>query len=185
MHSPGIAGVGDSTFPRKVEDALIDAVQKNPELALWIRRHPSEAALDAAQLRHPRIRVSSQDMSLHVTLHSCDETIVTVSTVGVEAALAQKPVLQVTGSLLDDLAPSLHLGQFYKRLSLSQIAAEFAQPVTQRRAEQARYYADTWAAQRAVTGDAATQVARVLQSLVEQPTPAAVDGPVGGSTSWH
>jgi hypothetical protein len=108
---PGVSGQGDPTFPRRVEQALIAAVQADLRLALWVRRHPSEAAADEiVQLDHPRIRVSPPDMPLHACIHGCDEVVVTVSTVGVEAHLAGKPVTQVLGSILDNLSPYVALG---------------------------------------------------------------------------
>ena len=39
----GVAGTGDPAFPRRVEQVLVESVVANPGLALWVRRHPSEA----------------------------------------------------------------------------------------------------------------------------------------------
>lgn len=119
---PGLAGTGDPTFPRRVEECLVRAAQDNPALALWIRRHPSEAGtVDAQRACHPRIRESLQHMPLHACLHGSDEVIVTVSTVGVEASLAGKPVTQVRGSILDPLSPYLAMGVASREVNLDQL----------------------------------------------------------------
>lgn len=119
---PGIAGQGDPLWPRALESALVAAVQADPGLALWIRRHPSEgSADDIAALAHPRIRVSGREMPLHACLHASDEVLVTVSTVGVEAHLACKPVTQFRGSILDSLSPYLEMGIAQREARLEDI----------------------------------------------------------------
>ncbi|MEJ8858366.1 hypothetical protein WKW79_27615 [Variovorax robiniae] len=107
---PGVAGVGDPALPRRIESALVAAALKNPHMALWIRRHPSEVPIDSERYSHFRIRVSTTDMPLHACIHASDEVIVTTSTVGIEASLAGKSVVQVRGSILDHLAPYLEMG---------------------------------------------------------------------------
>jgi hypothetical protein len=123
---PGVAGRGDPAFPRRVERALIDAVDANPALALWVRRHPSEApASEVAARGHPRIRVSTSDMPLHASIHASDEVIVTVSTVGVEASLAGKRVTQVRGSILDHLSAYVAMGVAQRELSVDHVLAAY------------------------------------------------------------
>ncbi len=124
----GIEGQGDPAWPRRIEAKLIEAVRADPALALWVRRHPSEGRADEIRaLAHPRIRVS--DGPLHPCLHACDEVVVTVSTVGVEANLAGRDVTQVRGSILDGLSPYLSMGIAQRELQLHEIAARLAQPV--------------------------------------------------------
>lgn len=115
----GIPGTGDPDLPRRLERALIEAVERDPDLALWVRRHPSEPAMQDP--RHPRIRASTGAMPLHACLHASDEVFVTVSTVGVEAALAGKPVTQLRGSILDHLSPYLAMGIAQRELALAEI----------------------------------------------------------------
>jgi hypothetical protein len=119
VHIAGVPGTGDPEWPRRIERALVEAVERDPQLALWVRRHPSEAPMDDP--RHPRIRVSTAAMPLHACIHASDEVFVTVSTVGVEAALAGKPVTQVRGSILDSLSPYLSMGIAQRELTLQQI----------------------------------------------------------------
>ncbi len=126
--SPGIEGRGDPAWPRHIESRLVEAVQADPRLALWVRRHPSEAAADGiAALNHPRIRVSQGP--LHAFLQACDEVVVTVSTVGVEARIAGRRVSQVRGSILDGLSPYLSMGVADRELSLDDLAR--LQPLSQ------------------------------------------------------
>lgn len=119
VHIPDIAGTGDPALPRQLERALVEAVDRDPGLALWIRRHPSEPAMEDPG--HPRIRVSTQAMPLHACLHASDEVFVTVSTVGVEAALAGKSVTQLRGSILDHLSPYVSMGIAQRELWLADI----------------------------------------------------------------
>lgn len=129
----GVAGTGDPEFPRRIEQALIDAVVANPALALWIRRHPSEPRA-GVMLRdeHPRIRESTPDMPVHACIHASDEVIVTVSTVGVEASIAGKFVTQVRGSILDHLSPYLAMGLADRELTIDELALAYAAPASSR-----------------------------------------------------
>ncbi len=125
--SPGIEGRGDPAWPRRIESRLVEVVQADPRLALWVRRHPSEAAADdIVTLGHPRIRVSQGP--LHAFLQACDEVVVTVSTVGVEARIAGRRVSQVRGSILDGLSPYLSMGIADRELSLDHLACLQPQP---------------------------------------------------------
>ncbi len=125
----GIAGRGDPHWPRRIETQLIETVQRDPALALWVRRHPSEAPADEVEAAgHPRIRVAQGP--LHPYLHACDEVVVTVSTVGVEANLAGREVTQVRGSILDGLSPYLAMGIAQRELTLDDIAGQLAKPAT-------------------------------------------------------
>lgn len=115
----GIEGRGDPTWPRRIEQRLIDIVRADPRLALWLRRHPSEPPADEiAALAHPRIRVCTADVPLHAWLHAGDEVLVTVSTVGVEAAMAGQRVTQIRGSVLDALSPFERMGIAQRALPL-------------------------------------------------------------------
>ena len=149
----GIAGRGDPHWPRRIETQLIETVQRDPALALWVRRHPSEAPADEIEAAgHPGIRVAQGP--LHPYLHACDEVVVTVSTVGVEANLAGREVTQVRGSILDGLSPYLAMGIAQRELTLDGIASQLAQAV----ATHAR-------AADAAPGQAAARVLAVAQGV--------------------
>lgn len=123
----GVVGVGDPDFPRRLERALCQAVERNPGLALWVRRHPSEALpTEVVNTAHPRIRASLREMPLHAVIHASDEVLVTVSTVGIEAAIAGKPVTQLSGSILDHLCPYLAMGIASRSLRPQDISTAFA-----------------------------------------------------------
>lgn len=125
--APVVDTVGDPDFPRRIERALVQAVEANPRLALWVRRHPSEGAADeVAALAHPRIRVSGQDMPLHACLHACDEVIVTVSTVGLEASIAGRSVTRVRGSIFDAFSPFAELPIADRELTVDEVPAAYA-----------------------------------------------------------
>jgi hypothetical protein len=158
---PGVAGTGNPQFPRAIEQELIAAVVANPKLALWVRRHPSEAPADEiAQMKHPRIRASTTQMPLHAAIHACDEVIVTVSTVGVEANLAGKRVTQVRGSILDHLSPYLEMGIAQRELRLGEIAEAFSGSAMNSAASNSSVPANT-------AGSATQRVVDVLQLISE------------------
>jgi hypothetical protein len=158
---PGVTGTGDPQFPRAIEQKLIAAVGANPLLALWVRRHPSEAPADEiAQLNHPRIRVSTSQMPLHAAIHASDEVIVTVSTVGVEANLAGKLVTQVRGSILDHLSPYLEMGIAQRELRLPEIGDAFSESAMKAMASNAFAPAQS-------EGSATQRVVDVLQRVSE------------------
>jgi hypothetical protein len=158
---PGVEGRGDPAFPRRIESALIRAVRANPNLALWVRRHPSEPPVtEFGAEAHPRIRVSPGDMPLHACIHASDEVIVSVSTVGVEASLASKPVTQIRGSILDHLSPYVAMGIADRELRVEEIGRAYAK--------------DTSAIHRMTgkssggTANATEKVVQVLQSVQER-----------------
>jgi len=160
---PGVSGKGDPELPRRIESALVEAAQANPALALWLRRHPSEApATEVAQAAHPRIRVSTTEMPLHASIHASDEVIVTVSTVGVEASLAGKQVTQVRGSILDHLSPYLAMGVAQRELAVDEVAAAYGTAASRPTSRQAR------ATVGIASASAADRVVAVLRSLQEQ-----------------
>jgi len=131
VRSPGVAGLGDPAWPRRIEQTLIELVRANPRLALWVRRHPSDpSAEDVARLTHPRIRVAGPDMPLHAYIHGSDEVVVTVSTVGVEASLSGKRVTQVRGSILDHLAPYVAMGLASRELTEAQLPNAWDAPLS-------------------------------------------------------
>ena len=127
---PGITAVGDPQWPRRIEQRLIETVRGDPRLALWLRRHPSEPPADVvAALAHPRIRVAGAEVPLHAWLHAGDEVLVTVSTVGVEAALAGRPVTQVRGSILDGLSPFDRMGVATRTVGWDELGSAWSGPL--------------------------------------------------------
>lgn len=162
VSSPGVAGTGDPLLPRRIEQALIAAVEANPTLALWVRRHPSEAVADeVARADHPRIRVSPAQMPLHACIHASDEVIVTMSTVGVEAALAGKYVTQVRGSILSHLSPYLSMGIADRELGLEQLPSAYREASARKAGPHARMPDPA-------PGDATQRVVDVLLAVQEQ-----------------
>jgi len=160
---PGVAGTGDPSFPRRIEQALIAAVDANPALALWVRRHPSEARADEVErANHPRVRLAPPEMPLHACIHASDEVIVTVSTVGVEAGLAGKMVTQVRGSILDHLSPYLAMGVADRELTLQQLPQGYGDAVPQT-VSRARPRTSV-----GVAGGAAQRVVDVLRSVASR-----------------
>lgn len=105
---PSHPGRGDASLPGRIADCLRSMLPSQPGMELVVRRHPSEPAGPAPS--QPREWLSGRAEELHVLLHACDVVVVMTSTVGIEARLAGKRVIQVLGSLYSDDAPYLAYG---------------------------------------------------------------------------
>jgi hypothetical protein len=88
---------GDPSLPRRVESHLRDIVAADENLRLVVRYHPSERVIF-----EPGIRVDFSPVSepISTLLHAVDAVVVTASTVGLEAALAGRPVVSVDISVI-------------------------------------------------------------------------------------
>jgi hypothetical protein len=84
-------------LPRRVERHLRDIVAADENLRLVVRYHPSERVIF-----EPGIRVDFSPVSepISTLLHAVDAVVVTASTVGLEAALAGRPVVSVDISII-------------------------------------------------------------------------------------
>lgn len=98
---------GNEKLPHEVLQELLAWVASRPDALLALRPHPSQAADFAAA---PGAVLTGQDWPLEPLLHASDAVCVTVSTVGLQAWLIGKPVVQVPGSMFDDGAPFSSMG---------------------------------------------------------------------------
>ncbi len=73
-----------------------------------------------------RLRLTGQDWPLEPLLHASDAVCITVSTVGLQAWLIGKPVVQVPGSMFDDGAPFAPMGMA-QRAAMGEIGPALAQ----------------------------------------------------------
>lgn len=87
---------GDPSLPRLVEKHLREIVAADENLRLVVRYHPSER-IDF----EPGVRVDYSPVSepISTLLHAVDAVVVTASTVGLEAALAGRPVVSIDNSI--------------------------------------------------------------------------------------
>ncbi len=87
---------GDPSLPRRVESHLRDIVAADKNLRLVVRYHPSERVVF-----EPGVRVEFSPVSepISTLLHAVDAVVVTASTVGLEAALAGRPVVSIDNSI--------------------------------------------------------------------------------------
>jgi glycosyltransferase involved in cell wall biosynthesis len=88
--------VGDPSLARRVETALRKIVAANQGLRLVVRYHPSER-VNFEPAAHVDFSPASESIS--VLLHAVDAVVVTASTVGLEAAIAGRPVVSVDMSM--------------------------------------------------------------------------------------
>jgi hypothetical protein len=116
---PSNPGRGDPALPERIADALRAMLPAHPDLELVIRPHPSQPP--AAVPAQPREWLSPRSEDLHTLLHACDVVAVLTSTVGIEASLAGKHVIQVLGSLYSPDAPYLAYGIADQAVPLEQL----------------------------------------------------------------
>ena len=106
---PSVLGrTGDPTLPGRIQDALELWALKAPGRILVERPHPSQ--VKQAKSEHSNILRNGRDFDLPALLHSLDGVVTMNSTVGLQAYLAGKPVIQVLGSLFDDSMPLAKYG---------------------------------------------------------------------------
>lgn len=100
---------GNERLPHEVLAQLLAWVQGRPDLLLAVRPHPSQAQ-EILLPAGGSAMLTGQDWPLEPLLHASDAVCVTVSTVGLQAWLIGKPVVQVPGSMFDDGAPFASMG---------------------------------------------------------------------------
>lgn len=89
---PFINLFGDPTLPCRVEQSLRKIVASDKNLRLVIRYHPSERKVFN---QGDRVDFSPLSEPISRLLHAVDAVVVTASTVGLEAALAGRPVISI------------------------------------------------------------------------------------------
>lgn len=98
---------GDPDLPRKIESELRAFVRANPDYRLLVRYHPSERAAFVAE---PGVELSAREENLDAVLNAVDIVVVTASTVGLEAAIAGRPVISVDCSVFTADTPYARFG---------------------------------------------------------------------------
>ncbi len=108
---PGVAG--NPELPAEVLRTLTRWIINSSGWTLAVRPHPSEAPPQLPL--HSHVVLTGQNWPLTELLHACDAVCTLTSTVGLEAHLLGKPVVQVAGSIFEDAVP-------YARMSIAQPA---------------------------------------------------------------
>lgn len=98
---------GDPELPRKVEQELRRFVRGHPGYRLLVRYHPSERV---EFMTEPRVEFSGREENLDAVLNAVDIVVVTASTVGLEAAIAGRPVISVDCSVFTADTPYARFG---------------------------------------------------------------------------
>ncbi len=99
---------GDPNLSDRVLKILIDYVTATDEWILAIRPHPNESP--PVLPTNEKIILTGQDWPLAPLLHACDAVCTMTSTVGLEAHLIGKQVIQISGSIFDDAVPYVQMG---------------------------------------------------------------------------
>jgi len=109
----------DPQLPRKVDQRLMEIILKQPTWALVIRPHPSEQ-LDLDELPE-RVILNNSRSDLPMLLHCCDVLVTFCSTVGIGAAILDKPILTLSMASHSSSVPYEALGISYKVESLESL----------------------------------------------------------------
>lgn len=104
-------------YPLQVEATLRAWVDASEDRALIVRYHPNEMHLFPVGPAHPRVFLSSRDQHVHEAILAADLVVVQMSTVGLEAAVAGKPVVAMVNS-----PHSLRMGFNYEKLGIAYAA---------------------------------------------------------------
>ena len=98
---------GDIDLPNKIEKCLKKYVRKNKNTNLIIRKHPSEHQDISLE---ERVYQSSKDDDISVIVNLVDLVIHTASTVGIQALISRKPVINIDISVFSKDLPLTHMG---------------------------------------------------------------------------
>jgi hypothetical protein len=99
---------GNEHLPHEVLAHLLAWARGRADVLLAVRPHPSQA--QEMPLPEGNAVLTGHGWPLEPLLHASDAVCVTVSTVGLQAWLIGKPVVQVPGSMFDDGAPFAAMG---------------------------------------------------------------------------
>lgn len=99
---------GDPELPQKVEKQLISFVNKNPKFKVIFRPHPNDVRIP--DVSHERIEISTIKDDIGELLMAVDCVVVLSSTVGLQAALIGKPLINVKLSIFSHNAPYDEMG---------------------------------------------------------------------------
>ena len=87
-----------TAYPKQVEAALRAWILNNEDYALIVRYHPNERQHFPQGECHPRIYNSTWSQHIHEAILASDAVVVQMSTVGLESAVANKPVVALVNS---------------------------------------------------------------------------------------
>ena len=122
-------GRGDPTLPLRIRAALEDWAGAAAGRLLVVRPHPSEVVVrEGAGLRvHDAAGVQSgHGLDLPALLNAVDAVVVMNSTVGLQAHLCGRPVVQVLGSIFDESVPLWRHGMALPCLEPAQLPRTIA-----------------------------------------------------------
>lgn len=146
----------DPDLPRRIDRTLAAVAARHPGWALVVRPHPSEQALPDTAFP-AAAHVSRQNEPLAALLLASDAVIVISSTVGIEAALLDRPVVALDVPITVETAPYVEIGAAI-RANLEDLETPILRAL-----EQGRNLCQSLPA----VGQAASRVAEVCLGLVE------------------
>lgn len=115
------SGRGDASLPSRILQQLRQAISEQDNMALVIRPHPSDKA-QHYELGLNEYLATPAD-PIQSLIHACDGAVVMTSTVGLEAHLAGKYVIQILGSLYSADSPFAAYGIAQEVVELKDIDA--------------------------------------------------------------
>ena len=109
---------GDTDLPINIEKKLREFVKNNKDINLIIRRHPSQSL---KVKKSERVFESNQDQNINAILNAVDIVIHSASTVGLQAALIGKSVINIELSTISSDLPLTSMGMGRSLFSLDDI----------------------------------------------------------------
>lgn len=114
-------------LPAKIDEMAWQAVKQHEDWRLIVRFHPSEAPRELPD--DPRIYISNKAEEITPLIYACDACLIINSTVGLEAALIEKPLVSVDLSVFTPDTPFADMGISQGAKSLDQIPTILADAV--------------------------------------------------------
>jgi hypothetical protein len=134
---PFTGQIGNTQLPRLIEEKLRHIVRTNDKLRLVVRYHPNEQVQFVTERN---VEFSNSSDPLHPLLHAVDFVVVSTSTVGLEAWIAQKPVISVDNSIFTDDAPFARMNISLGVKSIDELEVVFKKVLTGQPLLQKTYY---------------------------------------------
>lgn len=117
--NPFSGAPADPALPLRIEQVLLECIERHPDWRLIIRPHPNEPTREFVP--EGRVELSGREDHLHTLLQAVDLVVIMTSTVGLEARMLGKPLLSVDLSVFSLDTPYEEVGLSHGVRDLTQL----------------------------------------------------------------